>query len=325
MHFQQLSQQATVLPATYVDIAVKAVSLNAKDVYAMNGRVDTRDKTTALDFAGIVTAVGADVKHLKVGDRAVAWAPNHFKTTERVPAGSVHKMLDDEQFTVVPTLLTVYGTAIYALNDRAHLRAGESILIHAGSGGFGIAAITLAQQIGAVVYTTTGSQGKRDYLIRELGVEPSHIFNSRDASFVSGIMEATKGRGVDVVINSLVGDLMHDSWSCLAEFGRFVEIGKRELIDAGKLDMRVFLRNSTFTAFDLSELFYAEDPFNRSTWDRLMAETMDLYRTGKIQPPPIKVFDVSEIAQAYRYFAGKDRVGKVVISMENPQARVPVS
>ncbi|PYI20858.1 putative polyketide synthase [Aspergillus violaceofuscus CBS 115571] len=324
MHFQQLAPETTPPAAGYVDIAVKAVGLNAKDVYAINGRVDTRDKTTALDFAGVITAVGPDVRHLKVGDRAVAWMPSHFRTTERVPAGAVHRLLDHEELTVVPTLLTVYGTALYALHDRAHIRAGESILIHAGSGGVGIAAITLAQQLGAIVYTTVGSPAKRDYLIRELGVPASHIFNSRDGSFVPAIREATGGRGVDIVLNSLVGDLMHESWDCLAEFGRFVEIGKRELLDAGKLDMRVFLRNVTFTAFDLSELFYAKDSWNRSIWDRLMAETMTLYREGKIQPPPLKVFDITEVAQAYRFFANKDRVGKVVISMENAKARVPV-
>ncbi|KAI5854487.1 polyketide synthase [Durotheca rogersii] len=327
IHLQQLSdpEQYSAPPDGFVDIDVKAVSLNAKDVYAMNGRVDTRDKTTAFDFSGIVTAVGSGIEHLKVGDRAVAYAPHHLGTTVRVPSGSVHKMLDSEEFTVVPTLLLVYATALYAINHRAHLRAGESILIHAGSGGLGIAAITLAQEIGATVYTTVGSQSKRDYLIKQLNVPASHIFSSRDASFVREVMEATGGRGVDVVLNSLVGDLMHDSWNCVAEFGRFVEVGKRELLDAGKLDMRVFLRNVTFTAFDLSELYYAEDPYNRAIWDKLMVETLELYRSRKIRPLPMKVFDISQVSQAYRYFANKDRVGKVVISMEDPRARVPVA
>jgi NADPH:quinone reductase-like Zn-dependent oxidoreductase/NADP-dependent 3-hydroxy acid dehydrogenase YdfG len=326
MYFQQLPQQQPISPpAGFVDIEVKAVSLNAKDVYAIMGRVETRNKTTALDFSGVVKAVGPGVEHLKPGDRAVAWAPNHFGTMERVPAGSVHKMLSHEEFTVVPTMLTVYGTALYALRDRAALRAGESVLIHAGSGGFGIAAIVMAQRTGAIVYTTVSSQAKRDYLVSELGVPASHIFNSRDASFVQGIMAATNGRGVDVIINSLVGDLMHASWGCLVEFGRLVEIGKRELIDAGRLDMSVFLRNATFTAFDLSEFFYAQDPFNRGIWDRLMVETLELYREGHIKPPPLKVFDVANIAQAYRYFAGTSRVGKVVISLENPESSVPVA
>ena len=326
MYFQQLPQQRPIQPPVgFVDIQIKAVSLNAKDVYAMMGRVETRDKTTALDFSGFVTAVGPGVKHLKPGDRAVAWAPSHFGTTERVPAGSVHKMMSHEEFTEVPTILTVYGTALYALRDRAALRAGESVLIHAGSGGFGIAAITMAQRTGAVVYATVGSQVKRDYLVNELGVQASHIFNSRDASFVQGIMAATDNRGVDVVVNSLVGDLMHASWDCVADFGRFVEIGKRELIDAGRLSMDMFLRNVTFTAFDLSEFFYARDPFNRGIWDKLMAETLELYRAGHIKAPPFKVFDVADVAQAYRYFAGTSRVGKVVISLENPLSRVPVA
>ncbi|KAI1338699.1 polyketide synthase [Xylariaceae sp. FL0016] len=327
MHFQQLCEPGgdEGPHAGYVDIKVKSVSLNAKDVYAMSGRVETRNKTTAFDFSGVVSAVGPG-STLKIGDRVVAYAPFHIGTTARVPVGCVHPLLDHEDFNLVPTLLVAYATALYALNDRAHLRKGESVLIHAGSGGFGVAAITLAQKMGATVYTTCGSQGKRDYLTNELGVPSSHIFSSRDSSFVQGIAEATNGRGVDVIVNSLVGDLMHDSWErCVADFGRFVEVGKRELINAGRLNMRAFLRNVTFTAFDLSELFYAQDPFHRAIWDRLMVETLDLYRAGDIAPPPMKVFDITQVSQAYRYFGNKDRVGKVVISMENANARVPVA
>lgn len=327
MFFQQLSSTTakTTPGAGYVDVEVKAVGLNAKDVYALAGRVETRNRTTALDFSGVVTAIGEGVEHLSVGDRVVAWAPNHFTTTERVPAGSVHKLLDHEELTVMSTLVTVYGTALYAFNQLAHLRAGESVLIHAGSGGLGFAAITLAQKRGAVVYTTAGSKKKREYLVNELGVPDAHIFNSRDASFVEGILEVTNGRGVDVVLNSLAGDLLHASWACLATFGRFVEVGKRELVDAGKLDMRVFLRSCTFSAFDLSEFFYAEEPHNRAVWDGLMGQVIELYRAGDIQAPPIKVFGVSEITQAYRTFTQHDRIGKIVISLENPQARIPVS
>ncbi|KAI1377698.1 polyketide synthase-like protein [Hypoxylon crocopeplum] len=324
IHFQQISEPFTKPPAGFVDIDVKAVSLNAKDIYAMSGRVETHNSTTALDFSGVVSAVGADVTHLKPGDRVVAWAPNHFGTTERVPAASVHKMLPTEDLTVLPTLLTVYCTALYALRDRAQLRAGESILIHAGAGAFGLAAIAMAQRMGATVYTTVGSQVKRDFLIAQMGVPAERIFHSRNVSFAEDIKTAT-GNGVDVIVNSLVGDLMHASWACLAPFGRFVEIGKRELIDAGKLDMHVFLRNTTLTAFDMSEFFFAEDPFYRNIWNSLMAEVLDLYRASEIKPPPITTFDVSDIAQAYRYFNNKDRVGKVVISMENGQSRVPVS
>ncbi|KAJ3577851.1 hypothetical protein NPX13_g2715 [Xylaria arbuscula] len=328
MHFQQISEVDAGTkrpPAGFVDVDLKAISLNAKDIYTMSGRVETKTATTALDFAGVVSAVGPDVTHLKPGDRVAGLAPNYFGTTERVPVAAVHKMLPEESFTVLPTLLTVYSTALFALRDRAHLRAGESVLIHAGAGAFGLAAIAMARHMDLTVYTTVGSASKREYLVNEMGVPDSHIFNSRDASFVDGIQAITNGKGVDVVINSLVGDLMHASWSCIAPFGRFVEIGKRELVDAGKLDMHMFLKNATFTAFDLSEFFYAEDPYYQNIFYGLIAEVMVLYRDGKIQPPPIATFDIADIAQAYRYFNNKDRIGKVVVSMENTASRVPVA
>ncbi|KAF6518002.1 hypothetical protein HZS61_002080 [Fusarium oxysporum f. sp. conglutinans] len=327
LFFQQLSDPTahTALDPGYVDIDVRAVSLNAKDVYTMSGRVDTRNMTTAFDFSGIVTSVAPDVSHVAVGDRVVVSAPHHLGTAVRVPAGCVHKTTRNEEFTVMPSMLVIYPTALYALNECAHLRSGEFILVHAGSGGLGIAAIILARRIGATVYTTVGSDVKREYLINELSIPSSHIFNSRNSTFVQGIMSAIGGRGVDVILNSLVGDLMHDSWRCLADFGRFVEVRKRELIDAGKLDMSVFPCNATFTASDLCELFYSQDHFHRSIWDRLISETIQLYRDGAIQPPPIKVFDVSQVAQAYRSFLSKDLVVKIVISMEDQQARGPVS
>ncbi|CAH0054704.1 unnamed protein product [Clonostachys solani] len=324
LHLVQETQPLSKPPPGFVDIRTKAVSLNAKDVYTASGRVETRTGTAAIEFSGIVVAVGDDVSHLKPGDHAVVLAPNRFATVERVPAWAAHKMLPSEDFCVMPTLPVIYGTALYALHDRAHLRAGESILIHSGAGAFGMATIALAQHIGAVVYTTVGSAAKKNYLMRELALPADHIFNSRDSSFVDGVRAATNGRGVDVIINSLVGDLMHDSWECIADFGRFVEVGKRELVDAGRLNMRVFLRNCTFTAFDLTELFFHEDQFYRDIWINKTKEALELYRSGQVKPVPISTFDISKISQAYRFFSGRDRIGKVVISLENPQSLIPV-
>ena len=166
------------------------------------------------------------------------------------------------------TIPVAFSTAFYALHDRAHLQRGESILIHAASGALGIAAIGIAQSMGAVVFATAGSQAKKDFLMEKFGLPASHIFSSRDMSFVDGVMVATEGRGVDVILNSLVGDLMHASWSCVANFGRFVEVGKRELVDAGALDMNGFLRNATFTAFDMEEIIFSENQAHRDLVSR---------------------------------------------------------
>lgn len=270
LHFEKVCEPASQPPAGFIDVNVKAVGINAKDVYSLTGRVETSNNATAHEFGGVVETVGEGVGHIAPGDRVLVMAPNYFHTTIRVPAWSAQKLLRGEDFAKMVTIPVAYTTALYALLDRANLRAGETILIHAGAGAFGTAAIKVAQRVGAIVYTTVGSSAKREFVMT-LGVRESHIFHSRDASFVSGVDLATEGRGVDVVINSLVGDLMHDSWRCIAEFGRFVEIGKRELVDAGKLDMRIFLRSATFTAFDFSSLFFHKDAYYRNVLAKYIA------------------------------------------------------
>ncbi|KAI1174368.1 putative polyketide synthase [Nemania sp. FL0916] len=325
LYFQQLERSGAPPPAGHIDVSVQAVSLNAKDVYVLNGRAETKTGTITNDFSGIVTAVGPDVNQFAIGDRVVVMAPSDFKTVERVPAWTAQKILPSESFAEMASLPIVYSTAFYALHDRAHLRRGESILIHSGGGALGIALINVARHIGAVIYTTVGSDVKRQYLVEQFGIPDSNIFSSRDLSFAEGIRTCTSGRGVDVVVSSLVGDLMHASWECIGQFGRFVEVGKRELLDAGRLGMEIFLRNATFTAFDLTEIFYHDTQMYRDTWSRLLADTLDFYRSGKVTPAPTTVFDVGEIGQAYRYFSNRDRIGKVIVSLENPAASVPVA
>ncbi|KAI1467743.1 polyketide synthase [Daldinia caldariorum] len=328
IHFQQVREPSSDPPSGFADIEMQVMSLNAKDVYALNGRVETQKGTTAMEFGGVVVAIGPGVPdtQLKIGDRVIVVIPNHFTTTVRVPVWAAHRINSDEDLTIMSGLPVAYSTALYALNDRANLRSGESIMIHSGTGALGIAAIVIAQRIGATVYTTVGSSVKRDWIINNLGLPTSNIFSSRDANdFVAGVRKATRGRGVDVIVNSLTGDLMHDSWDCLAQFGRFIEVGKRELVDAGKLDMSVFLRNATFTAFDLSELYFHRDQFYREMLVSKMREVLDLFRAKEIKPLPTQCFDVSEITSAYRYFSKRDRVGKVVISLRDPRSSIPVS
>ncbi|KAI1802995.1 putative polyketide synthase [Daldinia bambusicola] len=325
LYFQQICDPHTSPPRGFVDVEVKVVSLNAKDVYAMSGHVETRTGTSGIEFGGVVTAIGPDEQNFKVGDRVVVLRPNHSSTTERVPAWTCHKLLEGEDMAAMATLPTIYAAALYAIRDCGRLRAGESVLIHSGAGAFGIAAITLAQRAGAVIYTTVSSDKKREFLVNYLGLPASHVFNSRDDSFEKALNTVTGGRGVNVVINSLVGDLMHASWRCLAQFGRFVEVGKRELVDDGRLEMDIFSRNTTFVAFDLSETFFQEGDYYENLLASLIEEVLELYRSKQIQPVPITTFDVSNITQAYRYFSSRDRIGKIVISFENPKSLLTVA
>lgn len=120
---------------------------------------------------------------------------------------------------------------------------------------------------GFKVFATVSNKVKEDFLVQKFGIKRENIFNSSDSSFLAGVLAATNGKGVDVVLNSLSGDLLHDSWRACARFGRFVEVGKRDLIDAGKLDMQNFRRNVTFTAFDVSELCDVNDRVLSSVWE----------------------------------------------------------
>ncbi|CEL04400.1 hypothetical protein ASPCAL05530 [Aspergillus calidoustus] len=138
-------------------------------------------------------------------------------------------------------VLVVFVTAVYALHHRACLQRGQSILIHFAAGGVGIAAIQLAKLAGAEVFATVRTDEKKQYLVNTFELDEGHIFSSHDAGFAAGIRAATDKHGVDVVLNSLAGELLHESWgSCLADWGRFVEIGKRDILDHGRLDMGVF-------------------------------------------------------------------------------------
>lgn len=126
---------------------------------------------------------------------------------------------------------------------------------------------------------------------------------------------------MDVVLNSLTGDLLHASWRCCGMFGRFVEIGKRDLVGAGRLEMDQFLKNVTFTAFDMSYLYDLENSEYHAIWSRLLEEVLRLYRLRKIMKiEPLEVFDLSDITQAFRHFSSRNRMGKVAINLENQKS-----
>jgi hypothetical protein len=106
----------------------------------------------------------------------------------------------------------------------------------------------------------------------------------------------------------LVGDLLHASWKCRSSFGRFIENGNRDLLDCGKLEMEEFLKNSTFSAFDLSNMYYSKRPAQQKTWNHLLRQVIQLYREKKITAfDPVRVFSATEIPQAYGYFASRNR------------------
>ncbi|KAH7333356.1 hypothetical protein BKA65DRAFT_404016 [Rhexocercosporidium sp. MPI-PUGE-AT-0058] len=193
----------------------------------------------------------------------------------------------------------------FNVGDRA-----LSVLIHSACGGLGIAAIHLSKMVGAEIYCTVGNEEKRSYLICQFGIPDDHIFDSRSDSFLPDVMNATNGVGVDIVLNSLSGPLLHASWRCVAKFGTMVEVGKRDLLGHGKLDLNPFLDNRNYLCVDLHQL-----GVNRiDTGHELFQLMMKYLEEGNIQPiRPIKSFAASDVELAFRYMQKGTHIGKVVL------------
>ena len=201
-------------------------------------------------------------------------------------------------------------TAYYCLHELARLQKGETVLIHAAAGGVGLAAIQVAQWLGANIIATAGRDEKRAYL-RSLGVE--HVLNSRTLEFADQVMDITHGRGVDVVLNSLAGETFLKTMQIVAPLGRFIEIGKRDIVENTRLPMLPFNKNLSFSAIDLDRMMQEKPELIRylfrSVWER--------FEAGDFKLTPVEVFPVSAIADAFRHMAASKHTGKIVISFED--------
>jgi NADPH:quinone reductase-like Zn-dependent oxidoreductase len=149
-------------------------------------------------------------------------------------------------FELAATIPVCFGTVLHALVNVARVEKGQTALIHSACGGIGLAAIQVCQMLGVELYLTVGSERKVRYLMDNFGVPRTHIFSSRDTSFVEGVMRETKGVGVDVVLNSLSGEQLHESWKCVAEFGCHLKLGSRDSRGSGRLDMMPFSSNRSY-------------------------------------------------------------------------------
>ena len=191
--------------------------------------------------------------------------------------------------------------AEFCLSHLAAMRAGDCVLIHAAAGGVGMAAVKLAKRAGAEVVATAGSEWKRE-LLRSTGV--AHVLDSRSACFADEIMALTNGRGVDLILNSLSGELIEASFRVLARGGRFVEIGKRGIKDPQWV--RSLNRDLRYFIVDWS----ANDP---EVIGGIFARLVGELREGKITSLPRHAFQIEDTERAFRLMAQARHAGKIVV------------
>ncbi|XP_028740769.1 fatty acid synthase [Peromyscus leucopus] len=216
----------------------------------------------------------------------------------------------------------VYTTAYYSLVVRWRVKRGETVLIHSGSGGVGQAAISIALSLGCRVFTTVGSAEKRAYLqARFPQLDDTSFANSRDTSFEQHVLLHTGGRGVDLVLNSLAEEKLQASVRCLAQHGRFLEIGKFDLSNNHPLGMAIFLKNVTFHGILLDALFEEAS----DSWREVSALLQAGIRDGVVKPLRCTVFPKAQVEDAFRYMAQGKHIGKVLVQVreEEPEAVLP--
>ncbi|MFI9237289.1 SDR family NAD(P)-dependent oxidoreductase [Streptomyces sp. NPDC053079] len=303
-----------------VVVSVRAAALNYRDIMVATGLLPpAADESIAseghigLEGAGVITAVGPGVTGLTAGDR-VFGLMDAYAGHAHTLASLVRPIPTGMTFTEAATVPVAFLTVQHSLEELTRLRPGETLLVHGGAGGVGLAALQYAQDLGAQVIATAGSPAKRD-LLTALGVD--HVLDSRSLSFADRIRELTAGRGVDVVLNSLSGEAAARSMEVLAHGGRFVELGKRDLYANSRTLLRPLAGNASLHVVDLARMTFA-DPEAVSAALETVAERL---RAGRYRPLLHQAYPAHRAEEAFRLLQHSRHIGKVLLSFDEP---VPV-
>lgn len=301
-----------------IEIQVKAGGINFRDVMKALGiypgnPVDL--KWFGDDFSGTVVKVGRNVTDLKPGDNVVGMAPYCFRSYVTVHRNMVFRKPDSMKHTDAATLPTVFLTSHYAINELARMRKGESILIHAGTGGVGQAAIQIAKHLGLTIFSTAGTPEKRK-LLRDMGVD--HVLDSRTLEFADEIMRITGGVGVDAVLNSLAGDFIPKNFSVLKTFGRYMEIGKVDVYGNSKIGLEPLRNNISFFVIDLAQHLQDKPEYVAE----MFSDLEKMFSDEIYGPLPSEVFPITDVVGAFRFMAAGKHIGKNVLDFDVPEIEI---
>ncbi|RVX38749.1 polyketide synthase 12 [Nonomuraea polychroma] len=287
-----------------VRVAVRAAGVNFRDILVTLEMVPGQEIIGG-EACGVVTDVGPGVSGIAVGDRVMGL----FK------GGSLAPVAVTDQRLVIPapagwtdlqaaSAVVAYLTAYYGLKELAGLGAGQSVLVHTATGGVGLAAIELARHWGAEVFTTA-SPGKQ-HVLRALGFDDDHIANSRTLDFEKQFDAVTRGRGIDVVLNSLANEATDASLRLVAEGGYFLEMGKTDIRDAAE----VYRDHPgiTYQAYNL-------DQDGPDSVRAMFAELRELFECGELAPLPTTAWDIRHAHEAFRFMSQGRHVGKLALTL----------
>jgi fatty acid synthase, animal type len=307
------------------NIDVHYSALNFRDILVASSRISldhifanrkAAQYKIGLEFSGI-TKDGKRVAGL-CESRSMSNSVKKIMISDHLMCMNVPDNISLEDAATIPA---VYLTVYISFFMKGQVKAGQSILIHCGSGGLGQAAIQTALAYGMKVFTTCGSNEKREFLLKEFPkLKNEDIGNSRNTSFEQMIISQTNGRGVDYVLNSLVEDKMHASLRCLANNGTFLEVGKFDILMGNKITLKHFTRNIKYFAIDLSMKYLFE---NKNDVMRIYQQIENDIREEKIKPLNRTVFNANDVEKAFRYMTTGKHIGKVLLKIrESEQSKM---
>ncbi|MGW3150971.1 SDR family NAD(P)-dependent oxidoreductase [Streptomyces sp. NPDC001177] len=309
---------------TEVEIEVAHTGLNFKDVLKVTGLLSSEvmegshsQETLGLECSGTVIRVGEAVADLRPGDEVFAHSSDLF---------SSHVTLDQVRVVKKPAALSLAQaasllpavTAYQSLVRLAQVRRGERVLVHSAAGGVGLAAVRIATWLGAEVYATAGTEERRSFLRAE-GV--AGVSDSQSTTFADDILGWTDGAGVDVVVNSLPGEILHKSLALLGPFGRFVELGKAAMAADHVLRLAPFHRALSFHAFDYDQMMLLRPELVRDC----MRELAELYERKAFAPLPVTEVPARKVDAAFRAMTRRGHIGKLVVRLAREPVTVPAS
>ncbi|HSO75766.1 MAG TPA: SDR family NAD(P)-dependent oxidoreductase, partial [Blastocatellia bacterium] len=261
-----------------------------------------------LECAGKIAALGEGVTDFHVGDEVFAFAQPAFSRFVTSSTAAIGRKPPHLTFAEAATIPAAFTTAYYSLITQGRLKPGERVLIHAAAGGVGLAAVNIAQWRDAEIFVTAGTPEKREYL-RSVGI--AHVMDSRSLDFAKQVLQATDGQGVDVVLNSLGGEFIKASLNVLARYGRFLELGKRDIFQNTPLEMAPFEKHLSFMAIDIG----TDLPDFKSLWRDVVAQV----QCQVFRPLPHQTFPVTRLTDAFEYMAGAKHIGKIVVKIDAVQ------
>lgn len=293
-----------------VRLRVTHAALTFQDVLLATGTLPEGAASTGMgkDCAGVVDALGPGTTGLAVGDEVVALATSTMATHVVTSAELVVRRPERLTAAEAATLPVAFVTALHALADLARTGVGDRVLVHAATGGVGLAAVQVAQWLGARVHGTAGSAEKRA-LLPVLGVVASA--DSRSLDFVEDLLEATGGHGMDVILNCLTGAAVPANLSLLAPHGRHVELGIRDFHDDVPLGLSALRGNVSFSSVDVVRMI-EQDPARAGA---LLRRVVDLVDRGVLRALPHRVVPVADATGAFRTMAAARHTGRLVLDL----------